>query len=199
MRLILLRHGETLWNREQRLQGHDNSPLSERGIQQAKAIKPLLQQLKPVNVVASDLGRTVQTAEIIGYPDVVTDKNLRELNMGEWTGQKKQEIMRCVPLDYKSWRDGIYTPKGGESWNMFCQRIGNALRYWANQGDGDLLAIVHSGVVRAACQVLIGLPTSNLLPVTQGTLTIFEFDEHQQAKLEAYNLGGFIPDINVSD
>ena len=61
MRLILLRHGETVWNIDKRLQGHDNSPLSTRGVEQAKAIASTVRALAPARVVASDLGRARQT------------------------------------------------------------------------------------------------------------------------------------------
>ncbi|MGX3020677.1 histidine phosphatase family protein [Ursidibacter sp. B-7004-1] len=199
MRLILLRHGETLWNKEHRLQGHQNSPLSERGISQAKAIKPIIDKLSPQYVISSDLGRALQTAEIIGYPNAITDKNLRELAMGEWEGRRKEEIISENPTLYQAWRDGEYTPEGAETWRDFCQRISTALFNWAKRNDGDTLAIVHSGVVRAACESLVSLSTKHLLPVTQGTLTIFEITPSNPIKLEAYNLGGFIPDLNVAD
>lgn len=199
MRLILLRHGETLWNQEHRLQGHQNSPLSEKGIQQAKAIKPLIEQFSPKYVVSSDLGRALQTAEIIGCTNPTQDSELRELAMGEWEGCKKQEIMAENPRLYQAWRDGDYTPQGGESWQAFCQRISQALLKWVNQYDGDILAIVHSGVIRAACETLVSLSTKHLLPVTQGTLTIFEISPNLPIKLEAYNLGSFIPTKNVAD
>ncbi|MGY4675939.1 histidine phosphatase family protein [Ursidibacter arcticus] len=199
MRLILLRHGETLWNKEHRLQGHQNSPLSERGILQAQAIKPIIDKLAPQYVISSDLGRALQTAKIIGYPNAITDINLRELAMGEWEGRKKEEIISENPELYQAWRDGEYTPKGAETWRDFCQRISTALFNWAKRNDGDTLAIVHSGVVRAACESLVSLSTKHLLPVTQGTLTIFEITPSNPIKLEAYNLGGFIPELNVAD
>lgn len=199
MRLMLLRHGETLWNQEHRLQGHQNSPLSSRGISQAKAIKPIIDKLSPQYVVSSDLGRALQTAEIIGYPNAITDVNLRELAMGEWEGRRKEEIMQENPQLYQAWRDGDYTPKGGESWAAFCQRVSTTLFKWAKRNNADTLAVVHSGVVRAACESLVSLSTRHLLPVTQGTLTIFEITPTQPIKLEAYNLGGLIPDLNVAD
>ena len=96
MRLILLRHGETLWNQEHRLQGHQNSPLSEKGIQQAKAIKPLIEQFSPKYVVSSDLGRALQTAEIIGCTNPTQDSELRELAMGEWEGCKSKRLWRKI-------------------------------------------------------------------------------------------------------
>lgn len=198
MRLILLRHGETLWNKEHRLQGHENSPLSEKGILQAEAISPLIQQLSPANVVCSDLGRTVQTSEIIGYPNAIKDKNLRELNMGSWAGRVKADIIKECPTQYQAWREGIFTPNGAESWQAFCQRISQALKDWMKKSEGDLLTVVHSGVIRAACYSFLNLSQKHLLPVTQGTLTIFDFD-NDTFKLEAYNLGGLSPVKDVAD
>lgn len=199
MRLILLRHGETLWNIEKRLQGHFNSPLSKRGIKQAEAIKPLIKQLAPSKVIASDLGRTLQTAEIIGFADAIRDKNLRELNMGEWSGRKKNELIAEDPELYQAWRNGDYTPEGGENWHQFCERVTNSLKGWIKDAQGDILAVVHSGVIRAACHSLVSLSAQHLLPATQGTVTIFNIEPNSPIKLEAYNLGTMSPDIDVAD
>ena len=202
MRLILLRHGETVWNIDKRLQGHDNSPLSARGIEQARAIASSIRALAPARVVASDLGRTRETAEVIGYGDAPCDARLRELNMGEWTGEKKGDLIARQPALYRDWRAGRYTPAGGESWDEFVQRIQTGLTDWVYQGAGDLLAIVHSGVIRAACFGFLGLKPAQLLPVTPGALTIFEFDDEERSaspRLEAYNLGAFAPDAAVAD
>ena len=201
MRLILLRHGETVWNIDKRLQGHDDSPLSERGIEQAKSIAGSVQALKPVRAVTSDLGRARQTAALIGYGFAPGDERLRELNMGEWTGERKSDLIANQPQRYRDWRAGRYTPAGGESWDDFVLRIRTALESVVYQGAGDLLAVVHSGVVRAACFSFLGLKPAQLLPVTPGTLTILEFDADRASppRLEAYNLGAFVPDSAVAD
>ena len=202
MRLILLRHGETVWNIDKRLQGHDNSPLSARGIEQAKAIAGSIRSLAPARVVASDLGRARQTAEVIGYGHAPSDERLRELNMGEWTGERKGDLIAHKEQLYRDWRAGRFTPAGGESWDDFVLRIKSGLTDWVYQGTGDLLAIVHSGVVRAACFSFLGLKPAQLLPVTPGTLTILEFDDVQSTnppRLEAYNIGAFVPDAAVAD
>ncbi|ELI6432681.1 histidine phosphatase family protein [Aeromonas salmonicida subsp. salmonicida] len=200
MRLILMRHGETLWNIEKRLQGHENTPLSPRGIAQAKAIIPNIRELSPVRVVSSDLGRARQTAEIIGYGQALSDPELRELNMGVWTGQSKPELIATQSSLYDAWRAGTFTPEGGEKWDVFLSRIEKALHSWVQAGDGDLLAVVHSGVIRAACVAFLGLKPSQLLPVTPGSLTIFNFSRHSyQPQLEAYNIGGLSPDKSVAD
>lgn len=202
MRLILLRHGETVWNIDKRLQGHDNSPLSERGIEQAKAIAGSIRTLAPARVVASDLGRARETASLIGYGGAPTDERLRELNMGEWTGERKSDLMANKPQLYSDWRAGRFTPAGGESWDDFVLRIKTGLTDCVYKAKGDLLAVVHSGVVRAACFSFLGLSPAQLLPVTPGTLTILEFDDAQSSsppRLEAYNLGAFVPDSEAAD
>ncbi|MFC0226654.1 histidine phosphatase family protein [Serratia aquatilis] len=198
MRLILMRHGETLWNQESRLQGHDNSSLSNKGIQQAEKLKDSIRLLSPVRIICSDLGRARQTAGIIGYSHAITDPALRELHMGEWTGLRKPDLIADEPEKYWQWRKGLYTPPGGESWEDFCQRIHQALMGWIEKEDTDLLAIVHSGVIRAACKVFMKLPPENLLPVTPATLTIFNI-EQGKTRLEAYNIGAFIPDADAAD
>ena len=198
MRLILLRHGETQWNTQSRLQGHDNSSLSPKGIDQVKSIKKVIERLSPMRVVTSDLGRTIQTSEILGYPDAMKEPLLREVNMGEWTGKYKEDLITNQKQQYSDWRAGLYTPSEGESWVDFCDRIGSTLKQWAEKEESDLLAIVHSGVIRAACKVFLNLSPEYLLPVTPGTISIFNF-ENKSIKLEAYNIGAYIPDDNVAD
>ena len=128
MRVILLRHGETVWNAEHRLQGQDNSELSERGVGQARKILPFVKALLPEQVVASDLGRTRQTAQLIGYPDAPSDARLRELDMGEWTGRTKHDLIGKHPEEYYAWRAGMFTPAKGETWQVFRARVADGIR-----------------------------------------------------------------------
>ena len=195
MRLILMRHGETIWNNEQRLQGHDNAPLSPRGIQQAIAFKSMIAALNPKRVVSSDLGRCRETVDLIGFADASSDIRLRELNMGVWTGRRKPELIAERPDDYWAWRAGTFHPEGGETWHEFETRVVDGLRDWLQETDGDVLAVVHSGVIRAAMVAFLGLPQHSLLPVTPGTGTILHFDDAHAgcAKLEGYNIGLFAP------
>lgn len=196
MRLIMMRHGETIWNAEQRLQGHDNAPLSARGREQALAFRHLLQELGPKAVVSSDLGRCRETVALIGFPDAPADARLRELNMGEWTGHSKPDLIAKYPQEYWAWRAGTHHPKGGERWQNFRARVEEALRDWLARADGDLLAVVHSGVIRAALSAFLELPQARIVPVTPGTATMLQFDNPfgGDVKLEGYNLGLFAPE-----
>jgi broad specificity phosphatase PhoE len=201
MRLILMRHGETTWNAEHRLQGQDDSMLSERGIAQVRSFKNFVRALNPARVVSSDLGRTRQTAELIGYGDCPSDPRLREWDMGSWTGRTKPELIAADAGRYHAWRAGEYAPEGSEPWDVFRARVAEGLRHWLAAGSGDLLAVVHGGVTRAALHAFVGLPPARLVPVTQGTGTILSFEpgNHESAKLEAYNIGAVVPDAAVAD
>jgi broad specificity phosphatase PhoE len=201
MRLILLRHGETTWNAEMRLQGQDNSNLSERGIEQATRFVGYLRALQPLRVVSSDLGRTRQTAQLIGHGDCPSDARLRELDMGVWTGRTKPELIAIDAERYHAWRAGTATPEGGETWAEFRTRVSDGLRHWLAMGDGDLLAVVHGGVIRAALDAFIGLSPSRVIPVTPGTATILNFarGDLREAQLEGYNIGAVVPDLAVAD
>ncbi len=201
MRLILMRHGETTWNAESRLQGQDNSSLSERGIEQVRRFRAFLKALNPARVVASDLGRTRQTAELIGHGDCPSDARLREWDMGSWTGKTKPELIAANAELYHSWRAGQHTPEGSEPWSVFRARVEEGLRDWMGQGTGDLLAVVHGGVTRAALHAFLDLPPSRVIPVTPGTGTILSFPKggNGQALLEGYNIGSVVPDLSVAD
>lgn len=201
MRLILLRHGETLWNKESRLQGHSDTPLSYKGVEQAVKIKPIIRNLNPQKVFTSDLGRAIKTSQLIGYPEAIQKSELRELDMGEWTGLKKTDLIEHNADLYQQWRSGEYTPNNGENWFDFCKRIEKGLSDIVKGEKEDVLAVVHSGVIRAACTVFLNLSPEHLLPVTQGTITIIHFSDtsNGSAKLEAYNIGPFIPQIDVAD
>jgi len=192
----MMRHGETIWNAEQRLQGHDNAPLSERGRTQALAFRDVLRQLHPKAVVSSDLGRCRETVALIGYPDAPADPRLRELNMGEWTGRSKPDLIANHPTEYWAWRAGTHHPTDGECWQDFRARVEEALREWLAQTDGDLLVVVHSGVIRAALSAFLELSQGRIVPATPGTATILQFAAPygDDVKLEGYNLGHFLPE-----
>ena len=201
MRLILMRHGETTWNAESRLQGQDNSDLSERGVEQARRFGAFVRALKPARVVSSDLGRTRQTAALIGHADCPSDARLREWHMGSWTGRTKPELIAAHADLYHAWRAGTHTPEGGEPWPVFRDRVAAGLRHWLAAGEGDLLAVVHGGVIRAALDAFLQMPPARVIPVTPGTGTILSFVPGQftEAQLEGYNIGAVVPDLSVAD
>ena len=91
-RILLVRHGESTWNAERRLQGQANPPLSERGRAEATALAPVLETVPPGRAVCSDLDRARETAALVGHPDAQADPRWREIDVGEWAGRVAAEI-----------------------------------------------------------------------------------------------------------
>jgi len=199
MKLILVRHGETVWNAERRLQGHADAPLSERGVDQARrAARFFADGPAPGLVVTSDLSRARRTAELLGFSDVTTDERLREMDLGDWTGRLIDEIEASERGAYREWRLGSYTPPQGETWRQFRDRIGAAIDEALRAQDGDIVMVAHEGVVRAACDILVGLPPSSMSPVAPAAITIFDINRAahpHRARLVAHNIAPMPGDL----
>ncbi|MFG1698899.1 histidine phosphatase family protein [Nonomuraea sp. NPDC049309] len=157
-RIVCLRHGQTLWNVEQRFQGHSDIPLDETGIAQAERAASLLAALRPTMIVSSDLQRAHVTAQALGRLvglDVAIDKDLRERGGGEWEGLTRDEIAARWPEEYAAWE-----APGGEPVTEVAARVANAMRRWAARLDDDGLLVVasHGAALRLGICELLGLP-----------------------------------------
>src|SRR5215207_3126914 len=108
-RVVLWRHGQTVWNAENRFQGQTDVPLDEVGVQQAGRAARLLAALAPNLIVSSDLRRAVDTAtplaDILGQ-SVLVDAGLRETHGGRWEGQVAQQILALDGDAYQAWQRG---------------------------------------------------------------------------------------------
>src|SRR5947209_9607942 len=117
--LVLVRHGETEWNRDQRVQGHLDVALSERGIEQAQRLARWLTG-EPIDALySSDLQRARVTAEILagGRLPVRLEPRLREGRFGVFEGLTAAEITSAYPEEYRAWREDAvrHRPPGGET------------------------------------------------------------------------------------
>jgi 2,3-bisphosphoglycerate-dependent phosphoglycerate mutase len=152
-RLILIRHGETRWNVEQRIQGQGDSPLTELGVEQARALARRLARERFDRLIASDLGRAMQTAQeiatVTGH-EIIPDTGLRERHFGEGEGLTYVEIDRRYPGAFS--RTATVDPDlvipGGESRRQFHERVTAALEALAETYPGETLVVVtHGGVL----------------------------------------------------
>jgi broad specificity phosphatase PhoE len=155
-RLLLLRHGQSEWNAAGRWQGQADIPLSARGEEQAAEAAERLAGRggsRFTVVVASDLQRTVRTAEImaarLGIASIERDAGLREFDVGEWSGLTRPEIEQRWPGQLDEWREGRLTQiPGGESREHFIGRIVDAVSAIARRYAGqEVLVISHGGVI----------------------------------------------------
>lgn len=212
--LFALRHGETAWNREGRLQGHLNLPLNELGQAQARRLGAALADQTIHAVYASDLDRALSTAQAVaaahGLP-VHTDPRLRERSFGRFEGRLWAEIEAEDPEAAVRWkqRDPAFEPPGGESLNTFFARCIEAASSIALAHAGQTVALVaHGGVLdclyRAATHVDLQAPRSwllgnasinRLLHTPQGFSLVGWNDDHhlQGLTLDDAGVPGFMP------
>lgn len=151
-RILLVRHGQSDWNASGRWQGWAESDLSDLGRQQALEASAAVGSVDAI--VASDLQRAVQTAliisESVGVGPVLIERDLRERDVGEWTGRTRDEIEARWPGDLERWRMGeLPSPPGGEQNEDIIVRVKRGLRRIGTECDGgEVLAISHGGVMR---------------------------------------------------
>jgi 2,3-bisphosphoglycerate-dependent phosphoglycerate mutase len=153
--ILLIRHGETIWNRAGRVQGWQDSPLTDSGGAQAEALAERLSGERIERLIASDLGRARQTAAPIASRlgiAIEFDPGLRERNYGIFEGRTYAEIERQDPAAYAylARRDPAYAIPGGESGAAFGIRVIGALERIAGAHAGHRIAVVsHGGVLGA--------------------------------------------------
>ena len=145
--LLLVRHGETDWNREHRIQGHTDLPLNAKGLEQARALAAGLAAAALSAVYSSDLSRALQTATTIADVHglaVHVDRDLREKNFGSWEGMTDTEIAVQFPHAVRGrWGDGETTEEVAE------RAIGAIERIRARHLTGAVLVVSHGGTLRA--------------------------------------------------
>jgi broad specificity phosphatase PhoE len=150
--MFLLRHGESDWNAEGRLQGTADPALSAAGREQARALAPVVAELPATAAVTSDLARARDTAALTGHPGAQADPRWRERDLGEWQTRLEADI---DPDAMAAFRRGEYVPPGGEAWPDFQARVAAAVADLTARG-GDWLVFTHGGCVRAAVAALTG-------------------------------------------
>ncbi len=162
--VFVVRHGETTWNREGRLQGHLDSQLTTKGIAQAKALGENLKYHNFNAIYASDLTRTRITAENIASEKpcpIILVPQLRERNLGIFQGHTRKELLDSFPKlapPYLNYEPEFVIPEG-ESLMQFCQRCMDCFNHLASQHEGGkILIVTHGGVLTCLFKMVVGVP-----------------------------------------
>jgi probable phosphoglycerate mutase len=161
--LLVIRHAETAWNAEHRIQGHLDIPLSATGIRQAARLADCLAR-EPISAVySSQLARAwltaVPIAERLGV-DVVPEPRLRERAFGVFEGLTLDEIAARYPAEFRAWRarDPAWAMEGGETGRQLIDRVLHALHEIAGRHRGQTVALVtHGGVLDVVYRAARGL------------------------------------------
>lgn len=187
-RLFLARHGQTTWNLEHRLQGQLDSPLTDQGVAQARAIGERLASAGIVTVCSSPLGRAWQTATIIAErigADLIEVPELAEIDHGALAGMTWEEIDEVYPTvreDRAANRYGWAFP-GGESYAQARARARKALSNCGWATTGTPLLVSHEMIGRMLRAELRGLDASNALALRHPHGVVFEIDRTSERML----------------
>ena len=155
-RVLLLRHGRTMWNAQHRFQGQADPPLDDLGRAQAYEVAALVAALKPDLILSSDAKRALQTAAplgaITGLP-VTSEPRFRERSLGHWEGLTRDDVAERYPDEFDDWMHGRdVSRRGGESREQVAER----------DRDGDVRGAArplaaHAGAQRAGQLPLVGV------------------------------------------
>ena len=191
-KLIIVRHGETAWNKEGRKQGHANTSLSKKGKTQARQLSEFLKGEKIGCVYSSDLPRALKSAELIASPHglkVRKDKLLREIDLGLCEGLTKEEMKLKFPEFFEKRKNdyfGVPYPKG-ESPNDVRKRVLKFLDK-IERAKGIVLIVSHNGFNRNLVNYLSSSLPEQVSGSEFGHGTVAEFDSGK-AKMRLRKIG----------
>lgn len=169
MRLLLIRHAQTVWNAAGRVQGQSDPPLSERGERQCRLLQARMRGARIDSLFTSDLERARRTAAAISIAAVVTatsDPGLREVGLGEWEGIDRATLERDYPELHRRW---LVEPSwdivpGSEGSEAFRARVLDAMERMVVglPEDATVAAVTHIGVIRLVLSMAAGLESVGL-------------------------------------
>ncbi|NIA00516.1 histidine phosphatase family protein [Massilia sp. CCM 8734] len=205
--IILIRHGETAWNAERRLQGHIDIALNDEGLRQAAATADALASERIDQVVSSDLQRAALTADAVARTRAISvqrDPLLRERCFGGFEGLLYAEIEQRFPVEFAAWQAreiDAPMPSGArvaETFRQFYQRAVAAIIKWGDAHPGQTLALVaHGGVLECAYRAALGLSleTPRDFPVLNASINRFRVLDGKLSLLSWGEVGHLQPKV----
>lgn len=183
MKLIFVRHGQTDWNVQGKIQGSYDSELNSTGINQAMKLSEKLLSLnyKFSKIYSSPQKRALKTAEILSKSsnvDYVLMKDLQEMNMGKWEGLSWKEVEEKYPTEYKKWylnRRYTKTPDG-ESYEDMLERVLKSIDKIINENTHDVVIVSHSAVIMCLQCYVTNTPFNEMLKFKTKNANITEID-----------------------
>lgn len=178
LRLFLIRHGETEWNKQNRLQGHSDIPLSPEGIHQARVLMENSFFHRVDAIYSSDLARAKETANIIADKFNLKVKlvpELREMNYGDWEGRKISSLIMEFPKEFgKFFTDPeSCRPPNGETF-LECQaRVMIGIReIIANQDNKNIVIVSHGAAIRLIIGAVLDMPIHKIWAISQVNMAV---------------------------
>lgn len=193
--LYLTRHGETEWNVEKRMQGWLDSPLTEKGKEDARRLGKRLEAVDLTAIYTSTSGRALETAKIVRGERLVPiyeDERLREISLGDWEGKTHEQIKRLNAISFDQFWNAphLYAPTRGERFIDVQTRAFSAITDIVNRHrSGHVLIVTHGVALKTIVARLKQTPLSSLWepPFMHGTslTTVFVRDGRWELLSEA--------------
>ena len=182
-KIFLVRHGETQWNLEGRMQGHLDSPLTDKGVAQAQALAEKLRHYAFAALYSSDLSRAMRTAQYLSKQQVFLKSCLRERNLGIFQGALKKDLDVLFPEEFRhySTHHPDYVVPDGESGLQFRKRCVKCLEEIAQQHLGEqILVVAHGGVLNSIFKHTFDLPYAfpRHFSLSNAALNVFSYHSH---------------------
>lgn len=183
--ILLVRHGETLWNQQGRMQGQHDSPLTELGVRQARLLGRRLKDVPFTALYSSDLGRAYRTAQSIADEtghDIVADTRLRERHFGVFEGLTHGEIEVRYPEHYERFasRDPAFAMPGGESARDFHARCLACVQEIAlRHAETSVVVVAHGLVLDALYRAALGMKLGEArgFPLLNCSVNTFRYED----------------------
>ena len=182
MRLYLLRHGQTEWNIEGKIQGKTDIPLNETGLRQARCLAEGMREREISAVYSSPLLRAAQTAEILAEEkglSVSVLPELREVDFGLWEGRSWTEVDAEFHEDFRRWEENPaeYMPTGGESRESCRERCRAAMEQILAGTVTDAAIVAHGGILAHVADYLLrNQKEKEEIIVKNASISIIEYD-----------------------
>ena len=182
----IVRHGQTNWNILGKTQGHGNSDFTPKGENQALELSKAIKEYPIDYIYSSDLGRAVQTAEIIGSTigvDIIQTPSLREMGFGDWEGLLIEEIKKDHAKTYETWRNQphLVNIPNGETLHIIKDRVDSFIKYLNEKYDNKhILLVSHSVTVRVMLLSFLNSGMENIYRIKQDNtaLNIVEYRDY---------------------
>ncbi|MCM8796698.1 MAG: histidine phosphatase family protein [Candidatus Omnitrophica bacterium] len=186
MKITLIRHGQTLWNKEEIFRGRSDIPLDDVGIKQAKAITKRLSFFDIKAVYSSPLKRALETAQIIAKRfnlKVKVDDDLIDFDFGEWQGLSLKEVQKKFPETYQQWLEEPHLANipNGENLDNVRSRVTKVLDKIIKEQQDDVAVVSHRVINKLLILTALSLNNSYFWQIKQdvGAISILDYKDEK--------------------
>jgi broad specificity phosphatase PhoE len=173
-KIIIIRHGQTAWNKDKIFRGRIDVELNEIGKKQAKACADALKDTQIVAFYTSPLLRAMETAQIIASPhkkNVTAIKELIDFNFGKWQGLQEEKVKLLYPKEYKIWKTTPHLASipEGETLQQAMDRSMKCLKKLIDSNNGTIVVVSHRVIIKLLLCGILGIGPNSFWKIKQDT------------------------------